>query len=123
MRNSRSTAPPLARRGLPVVGAHYGTTEGVTSDMPMDWGTLVPLWFMMPRCRKKPKIVIVTPSREIPLSKNFEFGQMIAEQAESNRNKRVVFVASADQAHAHKKNGPYGFNKQAKEYDGRCWMC
>jgi aromatic ring-opening dioxygenase LigB subunit len=26
---------------LPVVGAHYGTTEGVTSDMPMDWE----LWF------------------------------------------------------------------------------
>ena len=51
------------------------------------------------------------------MSKNFEFGQIIAEQAESNRNKRVVFVASADQAHAHKKNGPYGFNRQAKDYD------
>jgi aromatic ring-opening dioxygenase LigB subunit len=62
-------------------------------------------------------VVIVTPSREIPLSKNFEFGRMIAEQSEANRRKRVVFVASADQAHAHKKTGPYGFNRQAKEYD------
>jgi len=106
-----------ARRHLPVVGAHYGTTEGVTSDMPMDWGTLVPLWFMMPRCRKRPRIVIVTPSREIPLSKNFEFGQMIAKQAETDRAKRIVFVASADQAHAHKHTGPYGFSRQAKEYD------
>lgn len=106
-----------ARSQLPVVGAHYGTTEGVTSDMPMDWGTLVPLWFMMPRCRKRPRIVIVTPSREIPLSKNFEFGQMIAKQAETDRAKRIVFVASADQAHAHKHTGPYGFSKQAKEYD------
>ena len=106
-----------ARSHLPVVGAHYGTTEGVTSDMPMDWGTLVPLWFMMPRCRKRPRIVIVTPSREIPLSKNFEFGQMIARQAEVDRAKRIVFVASADQAHAHKHTGPYGFSKQAKNYD------
>jgi len=106
-----------ARSHLPVVGAHYGTIEGVTSDMPMDWGTLVPLWFMMPRCRKRPGIVIVTPSREIPLSKNFEFGQMIARQAEVDRAKRIVFVASADQAHAHKHAGPYGFSKQAKSYD------
>ncbi len=106
-----------ARSQLPVVGAHYGTTEGITSDMPMDWGTLVPLWFMIPRCRKRPRIVIVTPSREIPLSKNFEFGRMIARQAEADPSKRVVFVASADQAHAHKHTGPYGFSKQAKNYD------
>lgn len=105
------------RKHLPVVGAHYGTSEGVTSDMPMDWGTLVPLWFMVPRCRRKPRVVIVTPSREIPLSKNFEFGRIIAEQAEANQKKRVVFVASADQAHAHKKSGPYGFNRQSKDYD------
>jgi len=105
------------RRRLPVVGANYGTTEGVASDMPMDWGTLVPLWFMMPRCRKRPKIVIVTPSRELPLSRNFEFGQTIADQAEAERGKRVVFVASADQAHAHKHSGPYGFSRQAKSYD------
>ena len=105
------------RKHLPVVGAHYGTSEGVTADMPMDWGTLVPLWFMVPRCRRKPRVVIVTPSREIPLSKNFEFGRIIAEQAEANQKKRVVFVASADQAHAQKKNGPYGFNRQSKDYD------
>lgn len=105
------------RRSLPVVGANYGTNEGFSSDMPMDWGTLVPLWFMMAHCRKKPKVVIVTPSREIPLSKNFEFGRMIAYQAEAERTRRTAFVASADQAHTHKKNGPYGFSKRAKEYD------
>jgi aromatic ring-opening dioxygenase LigB subunit len=105
------------RAKLPVVGANYGTNEGVTSDMPMDWGTLVPLWFMIPRCRRKPKLVIVTPSREIPLSKNYQFGQVIAEQAEANRKKRIIFVASADQAHAHKRSGPYGYNRRAGEYD------
>jgi aromatic ring-opening dioxygenase LigB subunit len=105
------------KANLPVIGANYGTNEGVTSDMPMDWGTVVPLWFMIPRCRRKPRLVIVTPSREIPLSKNYQFGQVIAEQAEADRKKRVVFVASADQAHAHQKPGPYGYSRRAKEYD------
>jgi len=105
------------RARLPVVGVNYGTNEGVTSDMPMDWGTLVPLWFMIPRCRRKPRVVIVTPSREIPLLRNFQFGRIIAEQSETNPKKRVVFVASADQAHTHKRSGPYGFSRKAKEYD------
>ncbi len=104
------------RRNLPVIGANYGTSEGDTSDMPMDWGTLVPLWFIMPKCRPKPKVVIVTPSREIPLSQNFQFGKVIGELSE-RKTKRIVFVASADQAHRHKKSGPYGFNKAAEEYD------
>jgi len=105
------------RARLPVVGANYGSNDGVASDMPMDWGTFVPLWFMIPRCRRKPRVVIVTPSREIPLIKNFQFGQLITEQAEANRKKRVVFVASADQAHAHKRSRPYGFSARAREYD------
>ncbi len=103
-------------RNLPVIGANYGTSEGVTSDMPMDWGTLVPLWFIVPECAPKPKVVIVTPSREIPLSQNFQFGRVIRELSE-RKAKRIVFVASADQAHRHKKSGPYGFSKAAKEYD------
>jgi aromatic ring-opening dioxygenase LigB subunit len=105
------------KKHLPVVGANYGTSEGPTSDMPMDWGTLVPLWFMLQRCAKKPKVVIVTPSREIALKKNFDFGRTIADQAEADRRKRIVFVASADQAHAHKRSGPYGFSSRAREYD------
>jgi len=105
------------RARLPVVGANYGTNTGITSDMPMDWGTLVPLWFMIPQCKRKPRVVIVTPSREIPLFRNFQFGRDIAEQSEANRKKRVAFVASADQAHTHKKDGPYGFSVRAKEYD------
>jgi aromatic ring-opening dioxygenase LigB subunit len=84
--------------------------------MPMDYGTLVPLWFITKYTRKKPKVVIVTPSREIPLSQNYEFGRLAAELAQERRN-RYVFVASADQAHAHKKSGPYGFSKAAAKYD------
>jgi aromatic ring-opening dioxygenase LigB subunit len=101
------------KAGLPVVGANYGTFEGPLSDLAMDWGTLIPSWFFL----KKRRLVVVTPSREIPLSKNFEFGRIVARVAEMTR-KRVAFVASSDQAHAHKKDGPYGFSEKASVYDG-----
>ena len=101
---------------LPVVGANYGTSEGPASCMQMDWGTLIPLWFFGARERSKPRIVVVTPSREIPLTQMVDFGKTIAEVAEASVRK-VAFVASADQGHAHDKEGPYGFNPASKEYD------
>jgi len=102
--------------GLPVVAANYGTFEGPLSDMTMDWGTMVPLWFFLRGACRKSKIVIVTPSREIPLTQNVEFGKVIAETAEKEKE-RIAFVASADQAHRHQKSGPYGFDKRASVYD------
>jgi aromatic ring-opening dioxygenase LigB subunit len=100
---------------LPVVGANYGTAEGEASCMPMDWGTLIPLWFLGHH-KKKTSVVIVTPSREIPLEDLIKFGSVIAEVAEK-LSIRVAFVASADQAHAHKKRGPYGFHADAARFD------
>jgi aromatic ring-opening dioxygenase LigB subunit len=82
----------------------------------MDWGTLIPLWFLLKENRLKSKILIVTPARKIPIEENFEFGKTVAEVAERGR-KRVAFVASADQAHAHRNDGPYGFSRRAQEYD------
>ena len=101
---------------LPVVGVNYGTSEGPASRMQMDWGTLIPLWFFGARERKRPRIVIVTPSREIPLTQMVDFGKIIAQAAEASARK-VAFIASADQGHAHDKKGPYGFNPASKEYD------
>jgi aromatic ring-opening dioxygenase LigB subunit len=101
---------------LPVIGANYGTNEGPNSCMPMDWGTLIPLWFFGAHEKKKPKIIIVTPSREIPLAQLVKFGKIIAKTAE-NSGKRVAFVASADQGHAHKENGPYGFHPASAKFD------
>src|SRR3989441_5114074 len=105
-----------ARYDLPVVGANYGTAEGPASDMPMDWGTLVPMWFVAKEERVRAKTVIVTPSREIPLGQNIAFGMAIGAMAEKRR-KRIAFIASADQAHAHKRSGPYGYHRNAANYD------
>lgn len=104
------------KAGLPVIAANYGTNEGPASCMPMDWGVLIPLWFFAAREKKKPRIIIVTPSREIPLSQLVEFGKIIAQVA-GNSKRKIAFVASADQGHAHDKNGPYGFHAASKEYD------
>jgi aromatic ring-opening dioxygenase LigB subunit len=112
---SRQLLAVALRRGLPVIGANYGSAEGEASDMPMDWGTFIPLWFL--RHNRSLKVTIITPSREIPLTQNFLFGRLIADLMERDRLKRYVFIASADQAHAHKKSGPYGFNRAAALYD------
>ena len=104
------------RRDLPAVGANYATASGRYSNMPLDWGTLVPLWFFLRGHRVRPQVVVVTPSREIPLRANVRFGAVIADVARRSR-RRVVFVASADHAHAHKRSGPYGYDPAAAQYD------
>jgi len=100
---------------LPVVGVNYGTTEGEASCMSMDWGTLIPLWFFGNEPRK-PKVVIVTPSREIPLKNLVRLGKVIARAARKSKI-RTAFAASADQAHTHNKKGPYGFHSDAAKFD------
>ncbi|MGP8125531.1 MAG: extradiol ring-cleavage dioxygenase [Nitrososphaerales archaeon] len=112
----RAVIEEAEKLGLPVVGANYGALEGRMSDLAMDWGTLIPLWFFLRGNRPKSRVLIVTPSRGIPLEQNHVFGKCIAKVAEGGR-KRVAFVASSDQAHAHRKNGPYGFDPRAKVYD------
>jgi aromatic ring-opening dioxygenase LigB subunit len=104
------------RKHLPMVGANYGTAEGAGSDMPMDWGVLVPMWCVAREQRVKARTIIVAPSREIPLRQNIAFGMVIAALAKK-RKKRIAFIASADQAHAHKKSGPYGYHRSAAKYD------
>jgi aromatic ring-opening dioxygenase LigB subunit len=105
------------KEDLPVVGANYGTATGSSSDIQMDWGTLVPLWFILKGRKLKPKILIVTPSREIPLRTNFVFGQLLGRLMSKDRKRKFVFIASADQAHAHSRTGPYGFSRAAQKYD------
>lgn len=105
------------RERLPVVGANFGTSQGPASNMQMDWGTLVPLWFAMKSRNRRVKVVIVAPSREIPIGLNFRFGQLLGRLMKNDRRRRFVFIASADQAHAHSRSGPYGFSRSAGKYD------
>ena len=101
--------------GLPVIGVNYGTNEGSFSCIPMDWGTLIPLWFFGSETMS-PQVAMVTPAREIQMRDLVEFGTLVAQAAE-NLGKRTAFVASADQAHTHHSEGPYGFHPMSARFD------
>lgn len=103
---------------IPVVGANYGALSGPASNIEMDWGTLIPLWFAGAQNEHKPEVVIIAPTREIPLLELVEMGRIIAGIA-GESGKRVALIASADQGHAHDPEGPYGFHPAAKEYDDK----
>ncbi|MEM0116907.1 MAG: hypothetical protein QXV32_00435 [Conexivisphaerales archaeon] len=100
------------RRDLHAVSVNYGTDTGPLSSMPLDWGTVVPLYFL----NKTRKIVLITPSRELPWKELVDFG-MVVKSAAKRLRRRVAFIASADQAHTHSKDGPYGYDRAAKLYD------
>src|SRR5713101_2863689 len=105
------------KAGIPVVGSNYGAAAGPSSDMQMDWGTLVPLWFVLKEQKLKSRILIVAPSREISLRKNFDFGRLLGRLMKRDKNQNFAFIASADQAHTHSRSGPYGFSPAASKYD------
>jgi aromatic ring-opening dioxygenase LigB subunit len=100
---------------IPVVGCNFGALSGTASNIEMDWGTLIPLWF----CRDdnyKPKIVIINPTRDIDLKQLIKLGEIINEVS-SKSSKRIAIIASADQGHCHDESGPYGYDSASKEYD------
>jgi aromatic ring-opening dioxygenase LigB subunit len=100
-------------RGLPAVGMSYGSNDLSLAEMPMDWGTLIPLWFLGGEERP---VVVVSPARERRLEDHSAAGAAIADACE---NARVALVASADHGHAHDPDGPFGYDPAAAEYDAR----
>jgi len=95
--------------GLPAVGVSYGGNDPAEAEMPLDWGTEVPLRFL-PAAR----VVVVSPARDLPLDDHVRLGEAVA-----SLGGRVALVASADHAHAHDPDGPYGFHEAAAAYDER----
>jgi aromatic ring-opening dioxygenase LigB subunit len=106
----------IETKGIPCVGCNFGALEGPESNIEMDWGTFIPLWFCGAQDNTKPEIVVIGPTREIPLEQLVAIGNVIAETAEKS-GKKVALIASADQAHTHTPEGPYGYDASAKIYD------
>ena len=106
----------LGRAGLQAAGVSFGSNEPGTAVAPMDWGVLIPLWFMGGRAERPVSLVVVTPARDLPPSDHVTAGAAIASVAAASP-RRVALIASADHGHAHKKSGPYGFHPAAAEYD------
>jgi aromatic ring-opening dioxygenase LigB subunit len=111
------TLDSLRAAGVPVTGVSFGGNRREESVMPMDWGTLIPLWHLGARADPPVRAVIVSPARDLPAELHVNAGRALADAARKS-GKRVAFVASADHGHAHTVDGPYGYDDAAGEYDG-----
>lgn len=103
----------LRARGLPAVGLSYGSNDLSLAEMPMDWGTLIPLWFLGRDARP---IVVVSPARERSLADHVVAGEALAD---ASGDRRVAVIASADHGHAHDPDGPFGYDPASVDYDAQ----
>ena len=106
-------------RGLevPVSRVYYAVDDDPAFSMPLDWGALVPLWFLATSLDPQPKVVIACPDRnKLDWGVSAPFGVSIRQAAE-RLNRRIVFIASADLGHAHDVQGPYGYDIASQQFD------
>jgi aromatic ring-opening dioxygenase LigB subunit len=106
----------MAASGLPSVGVSFGANVPADAVAPMDWGVLIPLWFMGGRQDPPVPLVVMTPARDLSAGAHIKAGAAVAHAA-AQSGMRVAFIASADHGHAHREDGPYGFHPDAKRYD------
>ena len=106
----------LLTAGVPSSGVSFGGNDPAEAVAPMDWGALIPLWFMGGRADPPVPLVVMTPARDLSAADHIRAGEAVAEAAEES-GLRVALIASADHGHAHDPQGPYGFDPAAKHYD------
>jgi aromatic ring-opening dioxygenase LigB subunit len=119
MQLAHSIANKATEMNVPVVRYIYGASGGPDCFIPLDWGAVVPLYFMGHRFERKPKIVHMSPMRTLPYKTHYEFGRALG-RVLNETEERIALIASADQGHAHDINGPYGYDPAAAKYDQ--WM-
>ena len=101
---------------IPAVGVSFGGNDAPTAEMPLDWGSAIPLRFLG---GDAVPAVVVSPARDRPLAEHVEAGRALA-RAVARSGRRVALVASADHAHVHTEDGPYGCDPEtARDFDER----
>jgi aromatic ring-opening dioxygenase LigB subunit len=103
--------------GVPVARITYAMADDPSFTQDLDWGALIPLWFMASLLAPQPQVVVACPDRgSLPWESYPLFGQAIR-QAALTSGRRVALIASADMGHAHDPRGPYGFDPASAEFD------
>lgn len=104
-------------RALPDGSVAGMTAFGEDEAFPIRWGEVIPLWFL-PRV---PVVIATQPTRRltepvamIPYMQ--DFGEKLWTALEQC-SERIVVVISADLAHTHDPDGPYGFSPAAQPFD------
>ena len=108
----------VSNAGVSAAAVSFGANDPPTAVAPMDWGVLIPLWFMGGRRNPPVPAVIVTPARDRSLAEHVEAGAALRRTADA-LGRRLAVIASADHGHAHRSDGPYGFDPAAEIYDTR----
>lgn len=116
---ANAIADKATEMDIPVVRYIYGASGGPECFIPLDWGAVVPLYFLGHSFEPKPKLVHLSPMRTLPYQIHYEFGRAMGRVLKESET-RVALIASADQGHAHDAGGPYGFDPAAAKYDA--WM-
>jgi aromatic ring-opening dioxygenase LigB subunit len=111
-----SVLAELASMNLPALGVSYGGNDPQGAVFPLDWGSLVPLWYLGRRESGSLPTVIVAPARDRSAAEHVQAGAAVA-AAIGGSSGRVALIASCDQSHVHAADGPYGFHKRAVEFD------
>lgn len=102
---------------IPVTRIGYAVPDDPAYFQPLDWGAIVPLWFLGATFHPRPKVVIACPDRDnMPWELFPPFGCAIRQAAEST-GRKIALIASADMGHAHNADGPYGFDTASAEFD------
>jgi aromatic ring-opening dioxygenase LigB subunit len=102
--------------GIPVLGVSYGGNNQHEAVMPLDWASLIPLWWMGGRSDPQVPAVIVSPARDLTPEAHVRAGAAIA-GAVSNSGRRVALIASCDHGHGHLADGPYAFRPESAVFD------
>lgn len=128
-----SIAAAARAADLPIALASFAGNRREQSAIALDWGALIPLWFLgygqsmpgagdvlapVPDRELGPPVVLAAPSRLLSRDEMVAFGRAVA-QAAAEDGRRVAFIASCDWAHTHAASGPYGFHPAAAEIDRR----
>lgn len=109
-----SSAPKIR---LPSEGADDSFDQ---TAIPLRWGEIIPLYFI-PQVQTRKFIILSHPSRRYNHSET-----MIPELLHLGRSlylrlhhlkQRVAVIISADLAHTHQKDGPYGYSTSTQPFD------
>lgn len=105
---------------VPVARIGYAVPDEEAFVQELDWGALIPLWFMGAQFSPQPRVVIACPDRgnlrDLPWELFPLFGQAIHQAAQAT-GRRIALIASSDLGHAHDPAGPYGFDPASAEFD------
>lgn len=116
---------------VPVARVGYAGNRADQAVAPLDWGALVPLWFLghdqnepgsgdvlgdPPKQDTGPAAALIVPSRSLPRESMVAFGRMLGHVIAADP-RPIGLIASCDWAHTHREDGPYGFHEAAARVD------